>query len=383
MRIAYISHPCFADCDLPLLTEMSKLAEVDFYLMIGKNSRQATLIDTEVKPKGGVFKASEYPALARLSEFMDIRNIYVINLPEGHDWSPENLKGTWRAMKFISRRKYDIVHTTNPFRYGNFMLYMLRRRMIMTMHDPIPHSSDMNRLNRMHRWIAFRLTDHFLLLNKTMHEEFVRTYGLQRKHVYESSLSIYTHLKKTVPVLPEEKGYVLFVGSINPHKGIEYLCEAMEKTHKEMPHLKLIVAGRGKFWFDVEKYRQQGFVKFINRFVTDEELSGLISNALIVVCPYIDATQSGVIMSAFALDKPVIATNVGALPEMLTHERHGLLVPPRDIDSLSNAILSLMSSPERLAKMAENINEDYSRGDRSWQHIARTYIEIYKKMLRK
>ena len=271
MRIAYISSPFLADSDLPLLKELSQMAEVDFYIMIGANSRQATLINTSVQPCGGMFPATQYPALQRLSEFIDLGKVYVINMPKGHDWSPKNLKATWLAARFIGKRNYDVVHSTFHFRYGGFPLYMLRRNMVITMHDPIPHSSDLNRLNKLHRWVAFHAADHFIILNRQMREEFIRTCHLERKHIYEASLSIYTHLQSTVPVMPEDSGYVLFTGSINPHKGIEYLCKAMEKVHQKMPDKRLIIAGRGKFWFDMGKYEKQGFVKVINRFVTDEE----------------------------------------------------------------------------------------------------------------
>ncbi len=382
MRIAYISSPFLADSDLPLLKELSQMAEVDFYIMIGANSRQATLINTSVQPCGGMFPATQYPALQRLSEFIDLGKVYVINMPKGHDWSPKNLKATWLAARFIGKRNYDVVHSTFHFRYGGFPLYMLRRNMVITMHDPIPHSSDLNRLNKLHRWVAFHAADHFIILNRQMREEFIRTCHLERKHIYEASLSIYTHLQSTVPVMPEDSGYVLFTGSINPHKGIEYLCKAMEKVHQKMPDKRLIIAGRGKFWFDMGKYEKQGFVKVINRFVTDEELAGLMRNASVVVCPYIDATQSGVIMSAFALAKPVIATNVGALPEMLEHGRHGLIVPPRDSDALAEAIMTLVDSPEKLALMSNNIHEDYSSGTHSWHSIAQTYVDIYRQVMK-
>lgn len=379
-HIAYISSPYFADCDLPLLQELRQIADVDYYLVIGKSSQQATLINLEVKSEGDVFPATAYPELKRFEEFTDLNKVFVINMPKGHDWSPQNLKAVWSAVQFIKNRQYDVVHATYPFRYGSFAFYLLRRNMLLTMHDPTPHSSDMGRLNRFHRWVAFRMVNHFLVLSHSIKEEFISRYHLEKKHIHESRLSIYTHLQKTIPAEFSQHGYVLFVGSINPHKGIEYLCEAIEKVAVRHPSIKLIVAGRGNFYFDVSKYLQSGVIEVINRFITDEELAALIRQSAMVVCPYVDATQSGVIMSAFSLKKPVIATAVGAIPEMLTDHVHGLLVPPRESSSLANAIETLLESPDIIEEMKTNIIHDYSEGIRSWKYIAHEYADIYNEI---
>ena len=77
------------------------------------------------------------------------------------------------------------------------------------------------------------------------------------------------------------------------------------------------MAGGGKFHFDVSEYEALDYIGIRNRFIPDDEMVALIKNCAFMVCPYTDATQSGVIMSAFAFNKPVIATDVGGLPEMV------------------------------------------------------------------
>ena len=380
-HVAYISSPFLADCDLPLLKELRNFANVDYYIIIAKKQRQATLINTEVKPKGDIFPASEYPSLKRIGEFIPLDSVFVINMPKGHDWSPQNLRAVWRATRCIRSKHYDVVHATTPFRYGSFAFYLLRKKMLLTMHDPTPHSSDMGWLNRFHRWTAFHAVNHFLLLSHSIKDDFIARYHLEQKQVYESRLSIYTHLQNTVPTPFKEKDYILFVGSINPHKGIEYLCEAMTQVVRKHPAAKLIIAGRGTFYFDVAPYIQSGHIQVINRFITDEELAGLIRQAAMVVCPYIDATQSGVIMSAFSLQKPVIATKTGAIPEMITDHVHGLLVPPRDSSSLADAINTLLESPAMAEQMKKNIVSEYTKGKRSWKYIAHEYSLIYQEII--
>ena len=150
----------------------------------------------------------------------------------------------------------------------------------------------------------------------------------------------------------------------------------MRQLRERCPDLHLVIAGRGNFDFDIESYVAQGNITLINRFVTDGELRTLLQQSLFAVCPYVDATQSGVIMSAFALSTPVLATNVGALPEMLTHGRHGLLVPPRDATALAEAVRQMLDA-DVLRRMEQAIDDDFRSGSRSWSKIAERTTEIF------
>ena len=75
-------------------------------------------------------------------------------------------------------------------------------------------------------------------------------------------------------------------------------------------------------------------------------------------------------MSAFAFDKPVIATNVGGLPEMLENGKYGMLVNNKDIKALASGITTLLNDNKLLDKYRENISKDYSIGEKSWDYIA-------------
>jgi glycosyltransferase involved in cell wall biosynthesis len=87
-------------------------------------------------------------------------------------------------------------------------------------------------------------------------------------------------------------------------------------------------------------------------------------------------------MSAFALDKPVIATKVGALQEMVVNERHGFLVQPKDTKELENAIRKIIQ-PEIGKQMSDFIQKDYSSGEHSWQKISAKVLDIYNAILQK
>jgi glycosyltransferase involved in cell wall biosynthesis len=137
----------------------------------------------------------------------------------------------------------------------------------------------------------------------------------------------------------------LFFGAISQYKGVDILLKAMPLVFKEFPSETLIIADRMKEGLNLDqdiinKYKSQ--IVILDRYIPNEELFALIQESKFVVCPYLDATQSGVLMTAFALNKPVIATNVGAFPEYIEHNITGMLVPVSDPDKLANAIMSAL-----------------------------------------
>ena len=99
-----------------------------------------------------------------------------------------------------------------------------------------------------------------------------------------------------------------------------------------------------------------------------------------MVCPYTDATQSGVIMSSYAFYRPVVATNVGGLPEMVIDGKYGFIVQEKNVDALADAIIKLLDNRALLDTFSKNIEEDYTTGERSWRETAKKLVEEYAKL---
>ncbi|MBR5730206.1 MAG: glycosyltransferase family 4 protein [Prevotella sp.] len=380
-KIAYISVPHFADCDAPLIHHLQEKDDIIYLIKVSDDTKKYTLLNIDrLKKHGSVVPATEYKGMEAIGKFVDLSKTFIVNMPSTKNYSPSNIWVIFKLLLFLLKRHVDVVHITSPLNLGELCLYFLRKRMLLTVHDPLSHSSNNDLRNKIHRGLAFRLLSHFLILNQSQRAAFISNYHLEKKHVYNSQLSIYTHLLSTTPHYPTSQGYVLFFGSISSYKGIDVLCEAMKKVHASRPDAKLIIAGKGTIYFDITPYMEAGFLELHNRYITTEELVGFIRNAAFVVCPYIDATQSGVIMSAFALNTPVIATNVGGLSEMVADGRHGLIIPPKDSEALSQAIETLFTDTELFEKMRKNIAEDYTHGSRSWDSISKGISHIYSQI---
>jgi glycosyltransferase involved in cell wall biosynthesis len=146
----------------------------------------------------------------------------------------------------------------------------------------------------------------------------------------------------------QEDGHqILFFGRIWEYKGLEYLIKAEPFITAQMPQAKIVIAGRGE---EFDHYREMMVHpdQFIvhNEYISDEKRAELFRQASVVVLPYIEATQSGVIPVAYTFGKPVVTTAVGGLPDQVEDGQTGLLVPPRNEQALANAIICLMQDAE-------------------------------------
>lgn len=136
---------------------------------------------------------------------------------------------------------------------------------------------------------------------------------------------------------------ILIFGLVRPYKGLKYLIEALPQILKKVQLNLLIV---GEFWEErrkyqklIEKYQVTNQVKIINGYVPNEMVGVYFSAADLVILPYISAGGTGVTQLAFSFKKPVIGTKVGDLPEVISHGRRGLVVPPRSSKKLAKAII--------------------------------------------
>ena len=377
MKIAYISYPAFADCDVPFIASLQHNVDVTYILCVSEGSRHQTLLNVgKLQYKSGIYSGNEIGGLENIEKYIDISKVYICW--EKNRNRIDMFRTCLKLCMFLKSQKFSGYHITWPLGYTSFPLYYFRKKMILTVHDPLPHSSNLNMMSQLYRRIAFFMVDNLLLLNNVQRDIFQKHYGLNNKNIIVSRLSIYYHLADIDVKTPQESNYILFFGQISSYKGLDVLCESMRLVRRSIPSYKLIVAGKGDIYFDINQYIEDGTIIFKNYYIPNDELAGLIRNASFVVCPYIDATQSGVIMSSFSLQTPVIVSEVGALPEMLNYGKLGLVVPPGDKVKLADAILNLLRNPSLLEKFRNNIRQEYFDGNSSWNYIAINMKNRYK-----
>lgn len=382
MKILYLSRPSYGDCDFPLIKALMGLGhEVVSLYHIAPYEMHKTIFDIGVlKPYSRIYPASQYEDFVRLHNYLSLDNFYIANDTTGKiGW--KSIMLAVREVLFIKNAKPDIINVVGaPGILLSCFLWLFRKKLVVVIHDGKPHTGEGNMRGQLIRILMKTYVRKYIFLNEGERVVFSKEYGVSMEKLYCSRLGYYDILScygnsKTKELSGE---YVLFCGRVSPYKGIEYLLEAMTIVHETWPNMKVIIAGKGKYYFDITQYEKLDYVTFMNRYVTMDELADLINGALFTICPYTDATQSGVIFSSFALNKPVIASSVGGIPDVVEQNKTGILVPPKDAKALSMAILKCLNNREFLHELSCNIKRNTMEGKWAWHNIALEYVKIYQ-----
>jgi glycosyltransferase involved in cell wall biosynthesis len=181
----------------------------------------------------------------------------------------------------------------------------------------------------------------------------------------------------------EEKGKrLLFFGRIWEYKGLEYLIRAEPLISARVPDVEIVIAGRGE---DFEKYRRMMVnpSRFVidNELIPEERVAQHFGESSVVVLPYIDASQSGVVPIAYSFNRPVVASAVGGLPSVVEDGVTGLLVPPRDEKALAEALVTLLQDDDLRHKMGAAGRQKLKR---EWapEVIGPQHIDVYERALK-
>jgi len=242
----------------------------------------------------------------------------------------------------------EVVHYQGTHLWFDLALPLLRRYpLVFTVHDVRPHPGD--RLSqKTPQWaenFARRQADEVIV-----HTQYARDLLARRWPGAKDKISVIPHIQigsvpSATPAEPDEN-IILFFGRIWEYKGLEYLIRAEPLITARVPNARILIAGEGE---DLVRYR--GMMvhpeRFIvhNEFILEDQAADYFRRASVVVLPYIEASQSGVIPMAYAAGKPVVATTVGGLPEMVENGRTGYLVAPRDALQLAEAVTRLLRDP--------------------------------------
>lgn len=380
MKIMYLSQAYFADCDFPLIRELQNQGhDVEYYIPIASYNLKSTLLDLkELYPQTGIYPASIYEGFRVYDKELDLNKVFVVNQKYKQKYHPLNILLMLRLVIRFIIRKPDVIHLTLPPSLMLKALYLVKKKIVLTVHDPFVHSGRISKREEKDRAYAFKNIDKFILLNKKQIKPFSEFYDIPLKKIFLSKLGMYDSIIRITPSpVNINKPYILFFGLISEYKGVEYLLQAMKTTHEQFPDIKLIVAGGGKYYFDISPYKTLDYIEIWNRYIGITELAGLLRNCLFAVCPYKDATQSGVIQTAFSLEVPMVVTNVGALSEAVNDGITGMVVPPCNSIKLAEAMNMLLGNPKLLATYRHNISTIWKK-EMSWKSIAKDYKACYE-----
>jgi glycosyltransferase involved in cell wall biosynthesis len=256
------------------------------------------------------------------------------------------------------------------------------RPLVLTAHDVLPREPRRGQLVAQRR--LYERVDAVVVHSEHGRARLVDALNIAPEKVSVIAHGAFDHLTRVPDEKPlpaklaaVTKPVVLCFGLIRPYKGIDVLLDAWRAA---APNAELWIVGMPRMDIAPLLAATPPGVRWVPRFVADDELAAYFRRADLVVLPYREIDQSGVLFTALAFGAPLLLSAVGGFPEVAAHGA-AATVPPGDRDSLPIALRELRgdaAARERLAAGARAA----AAGPYSWHAVARRHLELYASLLR-
>lgn len=327
----------------------------------------------------------------RLFEFTDKKKQWS-QLHWAADRFYRSLRNSLRRNRFAVREHFDVVHfqgVGTPLLDQFFLKPLIRHLpVVLTVHDIKPHyerfvsrASFIKRsLQIPHRLIVHyedgkrQMADHWGICTDRID---VIPHGI----IPLQNPPDLTAARKKLN-LPSNCQIILFFGAIRPNKGLDILLKALEIIKSRNQQILLVIAGGllGRFNFEsysdiIRKYDLSEHVQTFIHFIPEEEVDYFFAASNLVVLPYLKfEAQSGVLLRAYAHKKPVVVSNIGAMGELVSSDKVGLVVEPGAVEPLAQAVINALDSLDKFqSHYSPELEEKYS-----WEHIAELTMRSYE-----
>ncbi|MCB9834691.1 glycosyltransferase [Candidatus Nomurabacteria bacterium] len=220
------------------------------------------------------------------------------------------------------------------------------------------------------KWLL-KVADGYLVHSSLDAKELIKIIGNKKPVVQKPLPSPTTFPEPTSKKLPSDKLELLFIGFIRPYKGLDLLIEAYAKlSESDRKRINLQVVG--EVWGDKTQLAQQLDSLGISHnlaYASSQSMVNYINNSDIVVLPYKSASGSGIIPLAYHLNRPVIATKVGGISDVVIPNQTGWLIEPNS-QALSDLLHQIKSQDYlRLSKNLQVNGND-------WNAMAKSIIDL-------
>jgi glycosyltransferase involved in cell wall biosynthesis len=316
----------------------------------------------------------------------------------------------WRLIRYALRSSPAVFHIlwNNRIEYFDrtllMLLYKLQgKKVVLTAHNVNQRKRDSNDslFNRLTLKSQYQLVDHIFVHTQKMKDELVEDFSVRERAVtvlrhpinnaFPDTDLTAAEAKRRLGIRDDEKT-LLFLGRITPYKGLEYLLDAFERLSASDMHYRLIIAGQLKkgtenYSEDIQRRISAASCRerilFDNQFIPDEKMELYLKASDVMVLPYTEIFQSGVLFLSFTFGLPVVAADVGSFREDVVESRTGFLFRPRDSGDLIRAVEAYFSSDlfKNLGKCRDDIRQ-YFREHHSWNAVALTTRQVYAQLMR-
>ncbi|MBA2558956.1 MAG: glycosyltransferase family 4 protein [Propionibacteriales bacterium] len=397
MRIALYTHPALFEPALSLADALADSAEVHLLLEVHPEKWSVANFEgvRSDLPAGlvaadAVLAPSYPPAVRRMWRKAASFHLVVHSKRQGRNLNP--LRTTLDVLRWIRDKHLDVLHIDDVDISPRLALGLAVAGapcpVLIGCHDPDPHSGERHwRRKHATRVLAFSRADAVLVHHEGGRSALRRRHPRLRGRVHTVRLGTYDFLRHLArppdPAAdaagPDHGPVVLLFGRLTPYKGIEELFRAAPLVARAVPGVRFVIAGKpvaGYLPPRAPRLEGSGQVETRYGYVASTAIAALFRQAEVAVCPYTDASQSGVVLTAFAFGCPVVATSVGGMAEYVEDGVTGLLVPPNDHHALAAALIRCLREPGLVARLREGVAA-VAASDLSWKRAGSELLSVY------
>jgi glycosyltransferase involved in cell wall biosynthesis len=389
LRVAFYTHPHFLDPALSFTRAMAKRTAFSLFLEISPGAWRSAVFDLNRIPlPAGIVPADRvldryFPPGVR-EYWRDTKAFNLVSHNTKRSLHPISWWVSRKAIACIRAMGPDLLHLDDSDVSLRLALAIRALRpipLVLSVHDPAPHTGEQDWRKGLARALLFRHARHFILHNEAQRPIFCHTNRISPERVSVVRFGSFdVHREWIGRAERQQRRTILFFGRLSPYKGLELLHEAVQRVAERLPDITLVVAGPSRPPYippPPPSLANGGHIEVVAEHVANESAAKLFQRAAVVVCPYLDGTQSGVALTAYAFERPVVATAVGGLPEYVIDGTTGLIVPPRDPEALAAAIQRLLSDDELHHRLSDGIRHAKS-ATLSWEGAANGALEAYR-----
>ena len=286
---------------------------------------------------------------------------------------------------YLISNRIDLVYCTMTHMWNLFMLKAIRKariKYLLTVHDATLHPGENSLLRQMLIAKEISKADRLVTLTDFVKKESVTIHGFSPEKITTVPHGPFSYGKN--PLVSKKYPHndhfnLLFFGRILPYKGVEILTEAFELVRKRYPETRLFIKGHGEHSLDSAKLRRLG-VFMDNRWIPEDQIEPAFNQAHLLVTPYLEASQSGIIPLAYAKGLPVVATPKGGLIEQVTDGYTGLVCPSCSVQDLAQTLEKIIASPSLYEHLSSGALM-FAKKELAWSNLVCRIVRIIEEDL--
>jgi D-inositol-3-phosphate glycosyltransferase len=285
----------------------------------------------------------------------------------------------------------------------NILYKIFGKKLVFTAHNIVPHTFHTGRksyIERLSITFMYKIVDHLIVHTDKMKRQLIEEFKIKGEKITviphgilnsASKTNLSENMAKKKLKLNTSLKTILFFGNIAPYKGLEYLIKAIAVLKSKYNDFRLIIAGEVKkeciqYWKNIEEmidyYNIRNNLLIKPVLIPDEEVEVFFKAADILILPYVDIFQSGVLFLSFYFGLPVIATNVGSLKEDIIEGESGYICKSKDPDDMAKTIETYFKN-DLYKNLKENRKKiiNYANKKYSWNNIGTRTYKLYENLL--